>query len=134
MISYLVPMMMDSSQQIGTFIGLAIHDTSQVMGAALTYDSVFGDEVVLKTAALTKLTRNLFLAAVVPMLAVYHRRLDAAEASRERAAADARGETQAAPASEGAAREPVKTQPFLDRLNAIVRAIVGGRIESGAGG
>ena len=43
---------LDSSVQIGTFLGLAIHDTSQVMGAALTYDSVYVDEVVLKTVFL----------------------------------------------------------------------------------
>lgn len=61
----------DGSKQVGVFLGTAIHDTSQVMGAALTYDQVFHDEVALKTAAVTKLTRNLFLAAVVPYMG-YH--------------------------------------------------------------
>ena len=45
---YLAHNIMGSSQQIGTFLGLAIHDTSQVMGAALTYNEVFHDEVALK--------------------------------------------------------------------------------------
>jgi uncharacterized membrane protein YadS len=39
------------------------------MGAALTYKTVFGDEVVFAIAAVTKLTRNIFLAAVIPWLA-----------------------------------------------------------------
>jgi uncharacterized integral membrane protein (TIGR00698 family) len=55
----------------GLFLGTAIHDTSQVMGAALTYNDVFGDELALKVATITKLTRNVFLAGVVPLLA-YH--------------------------------------------------------------
>lgn len=57
------------SQQKGIFLGLAVHDTAQVMGAALTYKTVFGDEVVFAIAAVTKLTRNIFLAAVIPWLA-----------------------------------------------------------------
>jgi len=39
------------------------------MGCALTYNEVFRDELVLKVAAITKLTRNLFLAVVIPGLA-----------------------------------------------------------------
>ena len=57
------------SQQAGIFLGLAVHDTAQVMGAALTYKEVFNDELVFTVAAVTKLTRNLFLAAVIPWLA-----------------------------------------------------------------
>ncbi len=65
---HVAPLLFHSSAAIGTFIGVAIHDTSQVMGAALTYDQLFGDEVVLKVAAITKLSRNTLLAAVVPYL------------------------------------------------------------------
>ena len=54
------------------FLGLAIHDTSQVIGSALTYDQVYNDEVVLKTATITKLTRNVLLAGVIPALAYSH--------------------------------------------------------------
>ena len=57
------------SEQVGLALGLGIHDTSQVMGSAMTYKEVFDDEVALKAAAVTKLTRNLFLAGVVPSLA-----------------------------------------------------------------
>ena len=40
----------------------------QVIGSALTYSTVYGDEEVLKVAAITKLSRNLFLAGVIPGL------------------------------------------------------------------
>jgi uncharacterized membrane protein YadS len=43
-----------------------------VIGAALTYDQVYGDEVVLKSATVTKLTRNMFLAAAIPYLTWAH--------------------------------------------------------------
>ena len=83
-----------TSEQVGVFLGIGIHDTSQVlrewesvksekaigasapltfegyrcvwlpqvMGAAVTYAEVYDDEIALKVAAVTKLTRNLFLA------------------------------------------------------------------------
>jgi uncharacterized integral membrane protein (TIGR00698 family) len=53
----------------GLFLGTAIHDTSQVMAAALSYNQVFGDEMAMKVATMTKLTRNVFLVGVVPLLA-----------------------------------------------------------------
>ncbi|MFN7019134.1 MAG: YeiH family protein [Fimbriimonadales bacterium] len=75
---YLAPHILHTSEQIGLFLGTAIHETSQVVGAALTYKEVFNDEVVLKAATVTKLTRNLFLAVVVPMLSyLYLRRMAA---------------------------------------------------------
>ncbi len=71
---YLAPHLLNSSEQIGLFLGTSIHETAQVVGAALTYKEVFQDEVVLKAATVTKLTRNLFLAAVVPLLAFQYLR------------------------------------------------------------
>ena len=61
-----------TSTAVGLFLGTGIHDTSQVMGAALSYKELFHDETALKVATVTKLTRNLFLAAVVPLLAYRH--------------------------------------------------------------
>ena len=52
-----------------------MHDTSQVVGAALTYKQVYGDDVVLRVATVTKLTRNIFLAAVIPLLTWMHLKL-----------------------------------------------------------
>ena len=71
---YLAHALLGDSATIGLFLGTAIHDTSQVVGAALTYQQVFADDVVLRVATVTKLTRNLFLAAVVPYLAWRHAR------------------------------------------------------------
>mmetsp|Transcript_2908 Transcript_2908/g.3937 ORF Transcript_2908/g.3937 Transcript_2908/m.3937 type:complete len:461 (+) Transcript_2908:223-1605(+) len=69
MYPYLAHALLPTSHQIGMFLGLAVHDTSQVIGSALTYATVYGDEEVLKVAAVTKLSRNLFLAGVIPGLA-----------------------------------------------------------------
>lgn len=71
---YLAHALLTHSETIGLFLGTSVHDTSQVMGAALTYRQVYGDEVVLRTATVTKLTRNLFLAGVIPLLSWRHAR------------------------------------------------------------
>lgn len=63
---------LESSEQVGLFLGTAIHDTSQVMGAGLTYAQLYDDEVALKVAAVTKLMRNICLAAVIPALTYMH--------------------------------------------------------------
>jgi uncharacterized membrane protein YadS len=60
------------SGSVGLFLGTGIHDTSQVMGAALSYTELFRDEAALRVATVTKLTRNAFLVAVVPFLAYRH--------------------------------------------------------------
>jgi uncharacterized integral membrane protein (TIGR00698 family) len=62
------------SGAVGLFLGTGIHDTSQVLGAALSYKEIFGDERALEIATVTKLTRNVFLVAVVPALAYLHAR------------------------------------------------------------
>lgn len=69
---YLIHAVLSGSETIGLFLGTAVHDTSQVVGAALTYQQLFGDDVVLRVAMVTKLTRNLFLAAVIPLLTWMH--------------------------------------------------------------
>jgi uncharacterized integral membrane protein (TIGR00698 family) len=71
---YLAHALLPGSAAIGLFLGTAVHDTSQVVGAALTYRQIYGDDVVLRVATVTKLTRNLFLAAVIPLLTWMHRR------------------------------------------------------------
>ena len=69
---YLAHAVLGSSETIGLFLGTAVHDTSQVVGAALTYKQVYGDDVVLRVATVTKLTRNIFLAGVIPLLTWMH--------------------------------------------------------------
>ncbi len=71
---YLAKFIFSTSEQIGLFLGTAIHETSQVVGAAMTYKEVFKDDIVFKTATVTKLTRNLFLAIVVPLLSFLYLR------------------------------------------------------------
>lgn len=71
---YFAHALLTHSETIGLFLGTAIHDTSQVVGAALTYRQVYGDEVVLQAATVTKLTRNLFMAAVIPFVTWMHLR------------------------------------------------------------
>lgn len=69
---YLAHAVLPTSETIGLFLGTAVHDTSQVVGAALTYKQVYGDDVVLRVATVTKLTRNIFLAGVIPVLTWMH--------------------------------------------------------------
>ncbi len=71
---YLAHWLLDRPETIGLFLGTAIHDTSQVVGAALTYSQIYGDDLVLRVATVTKLTRNLCLAAVIPLLTWWHLR------------------------------------------------------------
>jgi uncharacterized integral membrane protein (TIGR00698 family) len=58
----------------GLFLGTAIHDTAQVAGAALLYDQHYAASDALETAAVTKLVRNLFMLAVIPLVALAQRR------------------------------------------------------------
>jgi uncharacterized integral membrane protein (TIGR00698 family) len=69
---YFAHAFLPTSETIGLFLGTAVHDTSQVVGAALTYKQVYGDDVVLRVATVTKLTRNIFLAGVIPILTWMH--------------------------------------------------------------
>ena len=69
---YFAHALLERSESIGLFLGTAIHDTSQVVGASLTYRQMYGDDVVLRVATVTKLTRNLFLAVVIPLLTWMH--------------------------------------------------------------
>lgn len=57
-----------NSQQVGMSLGVAIHDTSQVLGSALSYKETYQDEVAFQAAAVTKLLRNLGLAVAIPYL------------------------------------------------------------------
>lgn len=71
---YLAPLVFDSSEQVGLFLGTAIHDTAQVVGSALTYRELYGDDLAFRAATVTKLTRNLFLLAVVPLVSLHYLR------------------------------------------------------------
>lgn len=82
---YLAHALLPGSAAIGLFLGTAVHDTSQVVGAALTYRQIYGDDAVLRVATVTKLTRNLFLAAVIPILTWMHQKDGGAGSGAKRA-------------------------------------------------
>jgi len=67
----------------GLFLGTAIHDTAQVTGAALIYDQMFDMEKVVDVATVTKLTRNLFIIVVIPLLSFLFFKSDEASESGE---------------------------------------------------
>lgn len=73
MYPYLFHYVCSGSEQIGMCLGVAIHDTSQVLGSAMAYKETFDDELALKVAAVTKLTRNLGLAFAIPALTYAHK-------------------------------------------------------------
>jgi uncharacterized integral membrane protein (TIGR00698 family) len=79
---HLAPLLLETPEQIGVFFGTAVQDTSQVVGAALTYTELHHDDTALKAATVMKLTRNLFLLLVVPLLALLHARGSQAESAR----------------------------------------------------
>jgi uncharacterized integral membrane protein (TIGR00698 family) len=58
----------------GFFLGTAIHDTAQVAGAGLLYAQQYAAPETLDTATVTKLVRNLFMVAVIPLMTIlYHK-------------------------------------------------------------
>jgi uncharacterized integral membrane protein (TIGR00698 family) len=72
---FLAHLVFGDATQAGMFLGTAIHDTSQVAGAGLTYEQQFGSPRALDTAVVTKLVRNLCMIGVIPLMGVlYHRR------------------------------------------------------------
>jgi uncharacterized integral membrane protein (TIGR00698 family) len=54
----------------GIFLGTAIHDTSQVMGAAMIYAQQFGVPDAVPVAGFTKLLRNLSMLVLIPLAAM----------------------------------------------------------------
>jgi uncharacterized integral membrane protein (TIGR00698 family) len=64
----------DDAVKAGLFLGTAIHDTSQVTGAALIFSDIFSLPRGLDVATVTKLVRNVFMAAVIPFMAFRHAR------------------------------------------------------------
>ena len=48
---YLAHACLDSPGAVGLFLGTAVHDTSQVVGAALTYSQLYSDPAVVKVHA-----------------------------------------------------------------------------------
>ncbi len=72
-----------NAEQVGLFLGTAIHDTSQVAGAGLMYQQHYDAPMALNIAATTKLVRNVCMGAVIPIMAAfYHRRNASAQTGK----------------------------------------------------
>jgi uncharacterized integral membrane protein (TIGR00698 family) len=68
----------------GLFLGTAVHDTAQVLGAGMAYREYFGDAQTLDIATVTKMVRNLAMIAVIPIMALAFRPAPAAGATPAR--------------------------------------------------
>ncbi len=62
----------DNIQAAGIFLGTSIHDTSQVIGAALIAEQQYGLSGLSAVAAFTKLLRNLSLLILIPAIAAWN--------------------------------------------------------------
>ena len=54
----------------GVFLGIGIHDTSQVLAAAMVHSDLYQNNKVLEVATITKLLRNLFIVLLIPTLVI----------------------------------------------------------------
>jgi uncharacterized integral membrane protein (TIGR00698 family) len=75
----------------GIFLGTAIHDTSQVIGAALIYSQQAAAPTALAAASVAKLLRNLSIAILIPAAAWLTRRAEAAGGEGEEGASGPAG-------------------------------------------
>ncbi len=87
---YLVNILFSGNHlQSGLFLGTAIHETAQVAGAGLMYDQVWnvvkapGATTGADAAIITKLVRNVFIAAAIPAAAVLYHRQDGSGEGRK---------------------------------------------------
>jgi len=56
----------------GLFLGTSIHETAQVAGAGMIYADAFASPRGLDVAMIAKMVRNVFMAAVIPLMAMAH--------------------------------------------------------------
>jgi uncharacterized integral membrane protein (TIGR00698 family) len=59
-----------SALPVGLFLGTSIHDTAQVVGAAMAYDQLHAGDPAIEIATVTKLVRNLFMVILIPLAAM----------------------------------------------------------------
>ena len=56
----------------GLFLGTAVHETAQVVGAGKIYADIFNQSLALDVATVAKLVRNVFMVGVIPFMAYYY--------------------------------------------------------------
>ena len=104
----------------GIFLGTAIHDTTQVIGAGLIYSQQHAAPAALAAASVAKLLRNLSIALLVPAAAWFAR------------AREFSSEDNAAPLESGA-RVPLVPMFVLGFIFCIVLRSVGDALTRGSG-
>lgn len=109
----------------GIFLGTAIHDTSQVIGAALIYSQQAAAPAALAAASVAKLLRNLSIAVLIPAAAWLTQRQEAA-AAPEGVASDGAG----AATFPSAGRPPVVPAFVLAFVGFIVLRTAGDALSS----
>jgi len=58
----------------GLFLGTAVHETAQVVGAGKIYADIFSQALALDVATVAKLVRNVFMVVVIPFMAYSYAR------------------------------------------------------------
>jgi uncharacterized integral membrane protein (TIGR00698 family) len=104
-----------SPRHAGIFLGTAIHDTSQVVGAALMYSQQAAAPEALSAASVAKLLRNLSIAVLIPLAAWLVHRHESRELPAE----------SAAPPSHGAAGQPAGLSGHVRLVPMFVLAFLG---------
>ncbi len=116
-----------SPTHAGIFLGTAIHDTSQVIGAALIYSQQAAAPAALAAASVAKLLRNLSIAVLLPAAAWWARR----EAARS-GTADTMPPATAGDATTPTARPPLVPFFVLAFIGFILLRTAGDTLLAGA--
>jgi uncharacterized integral membrane protein (TIGR00698 family) len=77
-------MFSDQPVMAGLFLGTSIHETAQVAGAGLMYQSQYNAPLALDIATVTKLVRNLCMIAVIPLVGILYGQNDQAVKSENK--------------------------------------------------
>jgi uncharacterized membrane protein YadS len=115
----------------GIFLGTAIHDTSQVIGAALIYSQQANAPAALAAASVAKLLRNLSIAVLIPVAAWLMQRHAVARAAGP--ATDDAGRSCASPAVPAARTRPPLVPLFVLAFVGFIAVRTGGDALYGVG-
>lgn len=117
---FLARLLFPTPVEAGLFLGTSIHDTSQVVGAALAFSEQYGAPATLDTAVVTKLLRNLTMVAVIPLVGLLHARRVRADAGARKAAQKEGAQGEGAPGDAA----PASDRPATPTAGTRVRDLV----------
>jgi len=75
-----------NTTMVGLFLGTSIHETAQVAASGMVYDQTFGSGIsptALDVATVTKLVRNVLMAAVIPGMTFFYARRTGIQQARQ---------------------------------------------------